>query len=140
VQHSAVPNAEAGRQVRGIENGSHLAHREVSHQRLLMALCRDGADLHDLLQRGRDAELDVPHEGFDRREPGVAGGCVVPALVLDMGQEFEHQGGVEVFEAELRGSSAQPPAGEDEQQPKRVRANFGVSDRQFRFKPAGGFG
>ena len=77
-------------------------------------------DLPDLFQSGWNAELDVPHEGLDRRKPGVAGRRGITALLLDVGQEVEHQGGVDVLEAELGGSLAQTFAGKDEQQPEGV--------------------
>src|SRR5271165_638612 len=124
VQHSAVSNTEACRQIRGVEDCPHLADREVPHQRLVMALCRNGVDLPDLFQGGGDAEFDVPHERLDRRKPRIAGRCVVMTLLLDVGQEVEHQGGVDVLEAELRGSLAQTLAGKDEQQPESVRVRL----------------
>jgi hypothetical protein len=45
-------------------------------------------------------------------------------LLLDVGQEVEHQGGVDLLEAELRGSLAQALAGKDEQQPESVRVRL----------------
>ena len=81
-------------------------------------------DLPDLFQGGRDAELDVPREGLDRGEPGIASSCVVTTLLLDVGQEVEHQGRVDLLEAELRGPLAQTVAGKDEQQPEGVRVSL----------------
>src|SRR5271157_554642 len=84
MQHGAIPNAEARRQVRSVEDYPHLIRREVPHQRLVVALHWNGVDLHDLFQGRGDAELDVPHEGLDRRKPRVAGSCAVTTLLLDM--------------------------------------------------------
>ena len=50
MQHGAIANAEARRQVRCVEDCPHLVHREVPHQRLVVALCRNGVDLSDLFQ------------------------------------------------------------------------------------------
>src|SRR5689334_7276942 len=85
-----------------------------------MALCRNGADLPDLFQSGWNTELDVPHEGLDRCKPGVTGCRIVTALLLDVGQEVEHQIGIDVLKAKLGGCFVQPLAGEDEQQPEGV--------------------
>jgi hypothetical protein len=41
-----------------------------------------------------------------------------------MGQEVEHQSGIDVFEAKLGGSSAKTFAGENEQQPEGVRVSL----------------
>ena len=48
--HGTIPNTETRRQIRGGEDCLYLADREVPHQRLVMALCRDGMNLPDLLQ------------------------------------------------------------------------------------------
>ena len=124
VQHGAVPDAEPRCRVWGIEDQPHLIGREMPRQRLVMTLCWDGVDLHDLLQGGRHAELDIPHEGLDRGEPGIAGRSTVATLLLDVGQEVEHEGGVDVLEAELGRSLSHTFAGKDEQQPKGVRVGF----------------
>jgi hypothetical protein len=58
VQHSAVSNTEARRRIRGVEDCPHLADREVSHQRLVMALCRM-AWICLICSGRRDAEFDV---------------------------------------------------------------------------------
>ncbi len=124
VQHGAVPDAEPRCRVRGVEDQPHLIGREMPRQRLVVTLCRDGVDLHDLLQGGRHAELDIPHKGLDRGQPGIAGRSTIATLLLDMGQEVEHEGGVNVLEAELGGSLSHTFAGKDEQQPKGVRVGF----------------
>ncbi len=131
-QHGTVPGAKPRRRVRGVEDCSHCVHCKAPRQGLVMALCRNGVDLHDLLQGSGDAELDMAHEGLDRGEPGVAGRSTIATLLLDVGQEAEHEGRVDVFEAELRGSLPHTFAGKDEQQPKGVRvalAGVGLQPR-----------
>jgi hypothetical protein len=76
VQHSAISNTEARRQIRGVEDCPHLADREVPHQRLVIALYRNGVDLPNLFQGGGDAEFDVPHERLDRCKPRIVERCV----------------------------------------------------------------
>ena len=120
MQHGAIPNTEARRQIWCVEDRPHLVHREVTHQGLIVALCRDGVDLPDLVQSGWHAELDVAHEGLDRRKSRIAGRRAVTTVLLDVGQEAEHQCGVDVFEAELRGLLLQTFAGKEEQQSKGV--------------------
>ena len=96
----------------------------MAHQLLVMTFCWDGVDLPDLLQSGWNVELDVPHEGFDRREPGVPGRCGITALLFDMGQVLEHQRGINVLKAKLRWRLAETFAGENERQSERVRASL----------------
>ena len=116
VQHGAVPDAEPGRQVRGGEDRANLVHREMAHQFLVVPLGGNGVDLPHLLDHLGNAQLDIPHEGLDRGEPDVAGGCAVAALLLDMGEEVQHQRSIEVLEAELGWPQASTLTGED--QPK----------------------
>jgi hypothetical protein len=115
MQHGAISNPEARRQIGSVEEGPHLDHREVAHQLLIMAFCRDRVDSPDLLQSGWNVELDVPHEGLDRREPGVPGRCGIAALLLDVDQVLEHQSGIDVLKAKLRWPLAKTFAGENEQ-------------------------
>jgi hypothetical protein len=81
-------------------------------------------DPPDLLQSGWNAELDVPHEGLDRGEPGVPGRRGITSLLLDVGQVLEHQSGIDLLKAKLRWPLAKTFAGEHEQQPERVRVSF----------------
>ena len=71
-------------------------------------------DLPCLFEGGGHAQLDVAHERLDGGEPGVAGGGAVAALLLDVGEEGQHQGSVELLEAELRWPQTQALAGEDQ--------------------------
>ena len=101
MQHRAVPNAETRRQVRSVKNCPHFTRRKMPHQRLVVALCRYGADPHDLFKGRRDAQLNIAHERLDGCKPRVSGSCFITTLLLDVGEEAQHQSGVEVFEAEL---------------------------------------
>ena len=67
-----------------------------------MALCRDGADLTDLLQGGRHLVFDIAHERFDGGEAQIAGDRAVSALPLDMFEKVEDQGGIELLDVQLR--------------------------------------
>jgi hypothetical protein len=120
MQHGAIPNTEAGRQIRRVKDCLHFVDREVAHQCLTVALCRDGVDLPDLFQSGWKTELDVPHEGLDCCQSGVAGRCVIAALLLNVGEEVEHQVGIDVLEAKLGRWFIQPLAGKHKQQPEGV--------------------
>jgi hypothetical protein len=124
IQHGTIPNPEARRQIGSVEDGSHLDHRKMAHQLLIMAFLRDRVDLPDLLQSGWNVECDVPHEGLDRREPGVPGRRGITALLLDVGQVLKHQIGIDVLDAKLRWPLAETFAGENEQQPERVRVSL----------------
>jgi hypothetical protein len=96
----------------------------MAYQLLVVAFCWDGVDLPDLLESGGNAKLEVPHEGFDRSEPGVPGRRGITALLLDVGQVLEHQSGINVLKAKLRWRLAKTLAGENEQQAERVRVSL----------------
>ena len=55
---------------------------------------------------------------------GVPGGRGITALLFDVGQVLEHQSGIDVLKAKLRWPLAKTFAGENEQQPERVRVSF----------------
>jgi len=66
-----------------------------------MAFPWDGVDLPRLCQGGGHTELDIPDEGFDRGESSVARGRAVATLFLDVSEEVENQGGIDLLETHL---------------------------------------
>ena len=84
-----------------MENGPHFRHREMTDEFLVVTLTWDGIDPCNLLQRARAFELDVSHERFDRREPQIAGGWAVAAILLNVGQEREDHVSVHMLKHEL---------------------------------------
>ncbi len=92
----------------------------MPHQARVGAVHGDGEDAADLVERGRDTVLEKAHEGADGGEPRVAGAGAVAPLVLQMGEEREHEGGVEVLDLEVGGGHAQATAREREQELKGV--------------------
>jgi hypothetical protein len=83
-----------------------------------MALCWDGLDLPYLLQCRWHPRLHISHKYLDGRESGVACRRTAAAVLLNVGQEFEQHGGIDVLEAQLGWLPFQPFAGEREQQPE----------------------
>jgi hypothetical protein len=56
MQHGVIPNTEACLQIRCVEDCTHLVHREVAHECLIVAPDRDGMDLSDLFQSFSDRD------------------------------------------------------------------------------------
>jgi hypothetical protein len=65
--------------------------------------------------------LDVAHEGFDGGQSGVPGNGSVLALGLDVLQEGQHHGGINLFQLQLRRGRLQTSGGILKQQAKGVR-------------------
>jgi hypothetical protein len=120
VKHRTIPDAEACRNVRSVENGTYLIHREVSHELLLVSFGGYCLDLAYLGKSRRLLELGEAHERLDGGETGVAGSRAVPSLLLEMDEEGEDQGSVEVLQGQARGFRPETLTGKEEQQPERV--------------------
>jgi hypothetical protein len=116
VQHGAVAHAIASMRVRGVKHCLHLVARQVSHQPLVGLLGGDRQQAADLLEAGGHPVLDEAREGLDGGESRVAGARRVAPRGLEVIEEGEHEGHIEVLERQGRGLGAQPLGREDEEQ------------------------
>ena len=98
MEHGAVANPQPRGGIWGVKDCSDLVHHEMTDERRVMPLGGDGEDLPDLGERSRVPELYVAHEGFHRRQSGVACGRPATSFHFEVGQEGQDELSIEVFE------------------------------------------
>jgi hypothetical protein len=59
MHHRSVAQAQPRREIGRIQDRAHFLHRQMRDELLIVPLCRDGADLPDLLQGRRDLIFDI---------------------------------------------------------------------------------
>jgi hypothetical protein len=124
IQHGSIANSKPSLWVGDIQYGLHFFEREMCHHLSVGLLKRYRLNLPDLFQRGWYLILDIPHEGFDGGQSGVPRHRSIFALGLDVLQERENQGGIDLLQVKLRWTLAQPRSGILEQQAEGMRVGI----------------
>src|SRR5215471_7347190 len=120
MDHGPIPEASTRADIRRIQDGMHLGHREMIDQREVGFLGGNRQDPAALFQTGWHAILYKFHEGFDGREARVPCPSAIAPLGLEMGEKGHDQYRIEMLQTEVRRPQAQTLAGEGEQQLKRI--------------------
>jgi hypothetical protein len=88
MHHRPVAQAQAGRQIRRVQDRADFLDRQMWDELLIMPFRRDGADLTDLLQGGGDLVFDITHECFDGGQAQIAGHRAVTAARYRIAQRI----------------------------------------------------
>src|SRR5258708_25050682 len=116
MEHGAVTNTVAPLEIRRVEDGLHLVHKQVTDPAGIGAFRGDSQNAPALLQERRGSVLDKTHEGFDRDQPGVAStGAIVP-LSFKVLQEVHHERSIKLFKIQRRRRYTKSLAGKLKQQ------------------------
>ena len=87
MHHRPITQSEPHGEVRSIQDGAHLLHRQMTDELLVMTLGGNGVDLADLLQSSRHPMFNIAHERFDCSKTQIAGGGSITAFMLDVTKE-----------------------------------------------------
>ncbi len=120
MQHGAVTDPVARAWIGTVENGLDLGAGQKGDQPRIGAFDGDGEGASHLIECGRNPVLDKPHEGFDGRQPRVAGARAVASMAFEVFEEGKNQRRIDLFEGERGGGNGVPPADELEEKPERV--------------------
>ena len=119
-QERVVAAAQRGVSLGSVEEGFDLVATEVLDERALGAFVGEREYALDGGRVCRLLEGEVAEERVDGGQASVAGADRVAAVLLEVGEESDHEIGVEVRERERRGCFPQFACDELEEQPEAV--------------------
>ena len=97
MQHRPIAHAIPAFRVRGVENCLHFLWSQVSDEPCDRLFGRDCQDASNLVGSRRLTKLKEVHEGLDGREAYVSRAGAVASRGLEVIEEAEHQGRIELI-------------------------------------------